>query len=335
MLTLSQRIKNTWQKPGIFFTFLWLVLTLTGCSSLTQRADLNLQQSQAELTHVPFYAQTEYQCGPAALATVFQYRGQSIQPTELVSRVYTPQKQGSIQIDMTAAVRQQGLVPYPLEPSMQALLTEVENGNPVLIMQNLSFSWWPIWHYAVVIGFDLTNREVILRSGETERLTTRLKAFEHSWKKANYWALVIVEPDQLPLTAQPQTWLKTAYDLEQTGQKSAALRAYQAGFKNWPQSVEIGMALGNLYYTKGNYQLSSQTFEQLSLTQAEYAMVWNNWAYALKELKCDYEASQAAQCAVLIEPDDKNIRATFDEMQTTKGPKTNCPFPKCPTRPGD
>lgn len=314
---------------GIFLSIL-----LIGCGSLYKQTDLNLSLSQIELIDVPFFAQSMYQCGPAALATVFQFRNQSVWPDELVNRVYTPQKRGSLQIDMVSTVRQQGLMPYPLEPSMQALLTEVGNGNPILVMQNLSFNWLPVWHYAVVVGFDLTKNEVLLRSGKTKRLVMSMKAFERSWLKAEYWALIIVEPNKIPQMAHCQTWLKTAFDLEQTGQLSAALSAYQTGFKKWPESIELGMALANLYYAEEDYSLSSKTFERLSRTHTNHAMVWNNWAYALKALNCEYEAMQTAQCAAFMQPHDKNIQSTLSDMQTTALPKAVCPVPICPAKSG-
>src|SRR5690554_2671322 len=113
--------------PGIF-----LLAFLVGCSSLQKSYELNVLQSRVELTQVPFFPQTEYQCGPAALATVFQYRGQVVQPEDLIQRVYTPKKQGSLQVDMVSVVRQQGLIPYPIEKTVEALLSEVASGNPVL-----------------------------------------------------------------------------------------------------------------------------------------------------------------------------------------------------------
>lgn len=316
--------------PGVF-----LVVLLTGCGSLQKSNEWHLAQSSVELTQVPFFPQVEYQCGPAALATVFQYRGQVVQPEDLIQRVYTPKKQGSLQVDMVSAVRQQGLVPYPIDGSVQALLQEVAAGNPVLVMQNLSFSWSPVWHYAVVIGYDLDRDEVILRSGETKRWLTSLSAFERTWQRADYWGLVIVEPSRIPQTAHHQAWLKTAFDLEQIGQIDAAKAAYQAGWQKW-QTLELGMALGNLYYQQGTYDLSSQTFEALSRVFPQNEMVWNNWAYALKAQGCALVAKQAAQCAVSLNPEDKNVQSTLGEMQTTQALKLGCPKIECfNTRPGD
>lgn len=310
----------------------FLSVILVGCShSPVDPRSLHLEQAAVELVDVPFNPQTEYQCGPAALATVLQYRGQAISPDDLVSQVYTPQKQGSLQVDMVASVRQQGLMPYPLAPSMQALLTEVSAGNPVLVMQNLSFSWAPVWHYAVVIGYDIQQNELVLRSGETRRWISRLATFEKTWRRADYWGLVIVDPSQLPQTANSQDWLKTAFDLEQTRQTEKALTAYQTGFQAWPESVGLGMALGNLWYAQADYPQSARTFEQLSQSHPQEASVWNNWAYALKALACDLSALQAAQCAQKLAPAQSYVQSTLSEMQTEREQDAaHCPKVQCP-----
>ncbi|HCD05301.1 MAG TPA: bacteriocin/lantibiotic ABC transporter, partial [Methylophaga sp.] len=111
-------------------------------NQLNQQA---FEPRMVELEDVPFFPQTQYQCGPAALATVMQYRGIDILPDTLTEQVYIPEKQGSLQIEMIAATRKQGLMPYPLAPDMEDLLTEVAAGNPVLVMQNLGYNWKPFW----------------------------------------------------------------------------------------------------------------------------------------------------------------------------------------------
>lgn len=309
----------------------FLSVMLVGCSHIrVDPTSLELEKPAVEWVNVPFFPQTEYQCGPAALATLFQYRGQDSVPEDLVGRVYTPEKQGSLQVDMVATVRQQGLIPYPLAPNMQALLDEVSAGNPVLVMQNLSFNWAPIWHYAVVIGYNLERNELVLRSGETERWLTRLSTFERTWRRADYWALVIVEPQQIPKTANPQDWLKVAFDLEQTGRADKAWVAYENGFSAWPNSIGLGMALGNLLYAQADYQQSASTFEKLSKRHPFAAEVWNNWAYALKAQACDLAALKAAQCAQRLAPTDQNYQSTLKDMQTRLNQDSaHCPRVVC------
>ena len=158
----------------------------------------------------------------------------AISPQELVPQVYLPAREGSLQVEMTAAARQYGMLAYPLKPELADLLMEVAAGNPVLVLQNLSFNWLPQWHYAVVVGYDLVNSEVVLRSGTTRRWITSLAAFERTWSRANYWALVVLPPDQIPSTAVPLRYLNAALELEQTSKQEAAYRAYEAAARRWP-----------------------------------------------------------------------------------------------------
>lgn len=302
---------------------------LSGCSHtpqtqrLLQDAGSSLSQ-RVELSDVPFFPQTEFQCGPAALATVFQYRGKAVLPDDLVSQVYVPEKQGSLQIEMTAAVRRQGLVPYPLAGSMEALLREVAAGNPVLVMQNLAFSWYPQWHYAVVVGYDLAQQTLVLRSGETRRWQTTLRTFENTWARSNYWGLVIVPPTQLPQTADSFTWLRQAYDLEQVGQVEAAEQAYLTAHQAWLNQTKAGLALGNLYYRQARYEASAHVFAELVERAPTQAALWNNWAYALQAMPCPLSAWSAAKCARQLAPKDDNIEQTKQEIhQTLSDPSTS------------
>ena len=174
-----------------------MTLLLGGCATAWQTEQLQANPPQdlaasQELSQTPFYPQERYQCGPASLATVLNYHAVVISPQELAPQVYLPAKEGSLQVEMVATARQYGMLAYPLKPEMADLLAEVAAGNPVLVLQNLSFSWLPKWHYAVVVGYDLTNSEVVLRSGTTRRWITSLAAFERSWARANYWALVVL-----------------------------------------------------------------------------------------------------------------------------------------------
>ncbi|HBX60123.1 MAG TPA: bacteriocin/lantibiotic ABC transporter, partial [Methylophaga sp.] len=260
-----------------------------------------------------------------------QYRGVDITPDQLTDQVYIPQKQGSLQIEMVAATRKQGLMPYPLAPKMNDLLTEVANGNPVLVMQNLGYNWKPFWHYAVVIGFDINSQELILRSGETKRWQTTLKTFERTWARTDHWALVIVRPEQIPATANMPAWLQTAYDAEKTGQHKTAEQAYIAAMEHWSEHQQAGIALANLYYQQERFDKSDTVYGQLTEQFPYDASLWNNRAYSLKDIGCHQTALASASCATRLAPDDKNIQSTFQEMLLLEPlthnscPKINCP----------
>ena len=69
----------------------------------------------------------------------------------------------------------------------------------MLVLQNLGFERVPVWHYAVVVGFD--GDDVILRSGTEQRRVERSARFLRSWQRGSNWAFVAVEPGELPATA--------------------------------------------------------------------------------------------------------------------------------------
>jgi hypothetical protein len=106
-----------------------LVLGLAGCGSLPQvealRSERDKLPPRAELKDVPFFPQEEYQCGPAALATVLKAGGVDITPEALAEQVYLPTRQGSLQIELLAAARRQERIAYELAPSLPDLLPAI------------------------------------------------------------------------------------------------------------------------------------------------------------------------------------------------------------------
>jgi ABC-type bacteriocin/lantibiotic exporter with double-glycine peptidase domain len=171
------------------------LVALTACStsqppSLVERS-ANMLPSQVELTQVPFFPQEDDQCGPAALAMVFTHAGMSRTPEQMRDEVYLPRRQGSLPIEMVSAARRNGLSSTVLAPNLHELLQQVSNGHPVTVLLNVRWRVWPQWHYAVVVGFDLSRNQVVLRSGLEERQLMSLQEFESQWAAADRWAMVV------------------------------------------------------------------------------------------------------------------------------------------------
>src|SRR6266581_3127383 len=188
---------------GIFL----LGAALGGCAPLVPQT-ISLRDAwpagvpeRVELGAVPFFPQEDYQCGPAALATTLVESGVKVTPQDLVAQVYIPERQGSLQVEMLAAPRRYGIASYQLAPRLDDLLREVAAGNPVIVLQNNGFGPFPVWHYAVVIGYDYPRGELYLRSGEKPRLSVPFTVLEYTWKKSDYWAMVTLPPGRIPVTA--------------------------------------------------------------------------------------------------------------------------------------
>lgn len=282
---------------------------------------------RVELTEVPFFAQKDYQCGPAALATMLTHRGIEADPEQLVSRVYIPERKGSLQVEMVAAARAEGLLVYPLEPRLEALLAEVASGNPVLILQNLAFDRWPQWHFAVVVGYDLAQQQLVLRSGTSHRWISNFRQFDRSWAKGGRWAVVTVEADRLPATARELPWLAAASDLEMTGQDSMARMAYETAARRWAGGLSW-FAWGNSLYAQGDTEAAEGALRRSIDGDASLAASWFNLGHVLAERGCARQAAEAQACAVRLAPNDPRFAG---EQATQREAVGACkPLPSCP-----
>lgn len=318
---------------GILFTCLLCIHACTTTYQSRQAKDVvfdNLPQA-VELAETPFFPQTEHHCGPAALATVLQAYNVDVTPDTLASLVYIPQRKGSLQIEMTAATRRYGMLPYPLQPELSDLLKEIAAGNPVLVLQNLGLDWWPRWHYAVVIGYDISRNELILRSGTTKRWLTSFATFENTWKRADKWSLVIVPVGKIPETAAISAYLNTAHAFEETGLNALAVKAYRAAASQWPDDTTVWITLGNMEYKAGNYDKAVSALIKASGLSPQIAMIWNNLAYALHATGCPEQALQSLQCAYQLSPVDDNIRDSEQEIRSLSGKSRarQCPDIEC------
>jgi tetratricopeptide (TPR) repeat protein len=238
------------------------LLALSGCANLwPQTAQLREALPQGlpervELVEVPFFPQTEYQCGPAALATVLASSGVQVTPED-------------------------GLVSYQLAPRLDDLLRELAAGTPVILLQNLGFS--DGWHYAVAVGYDYARGEVILRSGVKEREVLPFTVNELVWKRSGYWAMVAMPPGRIPATADEQRWLSAIAALERTGNAVAARTAYSGFLKRWPDNVNAAIGLANAHHVLGALTEAEGVLRKAARRDPESVIILNNLAQTLSD----------------------------------------------------
>lgn len=286
-------MKNARSLAGVFLLLVGALLT--GCASLApQTTQLRYTlppelHEHVELKQVPFFPQTEYQCGPAALATVLNTYGVKVTPDELVPEVYLPARKGSLQVEMLAAARRHGLVAYQLAPRAADLLREVAAGNPVIVLQNLGLIG-DGWHYAVVVGYDYDWGKIYLRSGETERQVMPFFIHEFTWMRGGYWAMVALPPDRIPETADQDRWLAAVAALEHAGDAAGARTGYQAFLKRWPSNANGAIGLANTYHAGGQLKEAESVLRGAERTSPDSVVVLNNLAQTLSDQGRDAEA---------------------------------------------
>ena len=295
------------------------LLVLSGCATVSTQKwyqDSGGLPPKHELKAVPFYPQKAYQCGPASLAMVLVWSGIEIDPDALTPQVYTPSRKGSLQPAMIAATRRQGRVAYPINGA-NVLLQEIAAGHPVIVLQNLGLSWIPVWHYAVVIGYDLDKGVVILHSGITHQKKMSLRAFESTWARSGYWGLVVLPPYRLPASANESAYVSSVVGLERARQWQAAAEGYQTALNQWPMSFSAHIGLSNSLYAQGDLNSAEKVLRKTTNLFPNKGAAFNNLAQVLWEQGKNQEAEKAARRAVKLGgPLVEHYQKTLDEIQS-------------------
>ena len=293
-------------------------LFLCGCAML-QRGDWPQDLAgippQREIASVPFFPQDEYQCGPAALAMVLAWSGLAVEPAELTEKVYTASLKGSLQPAMIAGARRSGRLAYEISGT-QSLMREIAAGHPVIVLQNLGLSWIPFWHYAVAIGYDTPADEVILHSGADACKRTALRVFENTWARANNWGLLVLNPGELPATAEEGKFVEAVIGLEKAKQPAAAVDGYRAALSRWPENMAAIMGLGNSYYALGQLEKSETEFRRAVALHPDSGAAWNNLADVLLRQGQKSEALDAVRKAIALGgPGADKFPKTLEEIE--------------------
>lgn len=290
-------------------------LTLAGCVSLRDDIQSALRdQPSVELTETPFFPQEQYQCGPAALATLLTANGVAVSPDQLTPNVYTPGRRGSLQQDLIGATRAAGLLPYRIDPTLDALLDALQAGRPVLVLQNLGVGWWPQWHYAVVVGYDPAAKTLILRSGTDKRRQTRMKTFLNTWARSDFWGIVALQPNQVPAGVDRARYFRSIAAIESIGETRTALRFWTGASTRWPEDPVPMLGQGNAYLALGDFDRALSLFEALLASGHFRSVATNNLAYTKAQLG-RFDEALGLLNRELVAPQDPDLETTLRETR--------------------
>lgn len=277
---------------------------LAGCAVLSPTPQTDALRSapraarRAELDAVPFFAQTRYHCGPAALATVLVHAGFDAAPDSLADAVFLPAREGSLQAEMLAGARRAGALAVRVPGELDALFREIDAGVALVVLQNLGLAIAPAWHYAVLVGYDLDTQRVVLRSGTTRRELMDFTLFERTWARGGHWAFAAVRPGRLPVTATEADAVQAALGFERAV-TSAARRAevYDSLLARWPRNLAALVGQGNARAAQDDWRGAAASFERAAQWH-DSAAAWHNLALARQQLGELDVARRAAQRAL-------------------------------------
>ncbi len=305
------------------------LLALLGLAACSVNPKLALPAGDAVLLGgVPFHAQTQYQCGPAALAGLLGASGVAITPAQLEPQVYLPKRQGSLQLELLGATRRAGRIPYVIDREPGAVLAELAAARPVLVLQNVLTPSVPRWHYAVIVGSDPARNRLLINTGTHEAKAVRARSFLRTWDWADRWGIVALRPGELPARAQPLRYAEAVADFEPVGGPAAARVAWEAGRQRWPDDHRAYLALGNLDYAAGDREAALASFARgLALSPRE-PVLSNNYASVLAETGCHRHARRVLDEALEVLPPDSPWRpaliASRDPLPATATDPARC-----------
>lgn len=186
--------KSAW----IFFCF---IVLLNGCSSFSKAKNIRQTFPQNIANYVllkkpEFIAQKDSDCGPASLAMLFSNYQSHWDIKKITQQVYSPKHEGSFPQDMISSMRRHKYLSMPVR-SHRNILNSINNNHPVIVLQNLGTHKLPMWHYSLVVGYDLYKNVYFIHSATNPYSEISMGRFDYTWVLADNWAYSIRKPNSI------------------------------------------------------------------------------------------------------------------------------------------
>jgi len=144
-----------------------------------------------KVNEVPFYPQVSFQCGPASLAGVLNFFGESVTPDEIAEAIFRRDIRGTVTLDMLLYARKRGFFAEWYNGSVDDIRRSVDERVPLIVMVDFGFAGVRKNHFMVVVGY--TPEGVIANSGKTREKLIPWKDFLAYWNRTKRWALRIAQ----------------------------------------------------------------------------------------------------------------------------------------------
>lgn len=317
---LSDRVKR--DRCARFLLAFATLLMFNGCTS--KEPLVSAKRYTSSNIKVPFVAPRSDLCAATSIEMVSSYWHATTSYTprlsqeELDARTLIPAKGGTLQIELMATARANGLLAYTLAPTLDALLHELEQQHPVIVLLNRGYSWYPLWHYAPVTGYNKKDQTILMHFSDRPDEAMDIATFKRLWERSSNWGTVLLPPGHLPATVSSKAFLHTAYDLEKTGMRDDAIIAYKSALKRWPKEIDILFALANACYHSEKFTAAEKYYRKLLSIEPAHPLALNN----LADLLCHTgRRNEAMKTIKKADSDNSEIQSIINATQKeiTKG----------------
>lgn len=234
--------------------------------------------TRAQVAGVPLIQQADFYCGPASIAMVMQWAGSDVTQGDIAALAFNPGAEGTYLADMIGSSRRLGQLAVEIS-GFDQLIAEVAAGHPVIVFQNLGLGVLPVWHYGVVTAYDFEADLIYLNSGQRDQMVMPFAVFERTWRRGEFWGLVVLPPDQLPVSASESDILKAGAALERVEAFEAAEMVYETGATRWPDNWLWQFGLANARFGKGDLRGAQRALRRARALDPEIPEVRANLAY--------------------------------------------------------
>lgn len=331
MVSIANRV-------GLLSVGLVLVL-LTGCATFNTHDTVKhtLQSVHGStpnhilLKPFKYYPADDYWCGPSVLASLLDYHQVTFDYQNLVNQLYTPGKKGTYLHDLKAAARSYKLLPFKGPTDLNTLLQMLAEGYPVIVLENSAFSWWPRWHYRLLIGYDSTRKRLFSLEDNGSMASIKMVNFLNAWEKAHNESLLIVPAYQIPTLIEPMEIISEYLAQKELNHLNNADQILQHGMRQHPSHAIIQFTAANNAYDKGHHKQASDLYQIAINSNPDFPEAYINWAYTLHHLGCKEASNKALHCAKSILKSklnkQKQLLPTILELKKLplERPSLNCP----------
>lgn len=285
---------------------LLLILFFVSCATRTPVADRLTRKNPApvEISHVPVIPQKDYHCGPAALATVMQFQGKSITAEEAAGELFHKKLKGSFFTEMKGRARREGFLALEVN-DLESAFAEIRDGNPIIILENNGFRFFPQWHFSVLTGIRPEGPDVVLHRGDKTSEVRDMRMFERAFILGGKRALLLLPPGKMSTTVSEKNHVDEAVLLESLGKIPEARDTYLSILKRWPGNVVARLGASNTHYALKEKDKALQVLREIP---QENALILHNTAIIQSELGFITIARKTAQRAMELAGKEESER---------------------------
>lgn len=227
--------------------------------------------------------QKAYQCGPAALESIFRYWERPADASKIGRGLLGRGERGILNFALAQYAKTAGFWVEIREGNLDQIRGWVREGIPPIVQLRVGPWGIPVFHFAAVRGYNDAESLLYLNAGWPETRAIRYAPFEKRWAAGGRWMLLICPPERVRWELSPLQAADLGLLLERSGKWSLAKERYEQALRAMPESEPIRFNLANVYLQLGRREEAKGLYRELIAQNPASVPYNNNLAWACLE----------------------------------------------------